>query len=413
MKDILYINTSDCVGGAAKVAWKLGHNLKNKYSASYITYEKNSEERNVFKIPKDSVSQFISSGFGNKLFNYYRYGKGFILSNDIDFGFGWKQLKNNSQYIGADIIHLNNLHGNYFKLSTLSNINKPIVWTLHDEWTIMPHGAWSDYFDNKNKFYKRKNLSSYPPMLFNNEKYLMKKKKEIYQKINPILVVPSVWLKKRVEKSILGNKDIKLIPNGIDTDIYKRHDKKVLRNKLRLPQNKKIILFLASGGKNNPQKGWEHTKRIIDDLKSEDYLFLCIGGNEDRSFMEKNILYIPYIKDEHKLCEYYSAADIFLFTSNHENFPLTTLEAMSSGLPTISFDVGGVSEQIINGKTGFVTKMRDYIDMDRKIINLLSNIEILENMSMEAGNHVKNNFSLTKMSDSYTKLYETLIERNN
>lgn len=410
MNKILYVNTSDCVGGAAKVAWNLGHNLGQKYTSSYIVYTKSSDEKNIFQIQKNPILNITDKIFGKKYFNYFRYCEGFILSDDIDYGFGWKQIKNNSYFANSDIVHCHNLHGNYFKLSTLLKINKPLVWTLHDEWAIMPHGAWSDCFDPINKFYKRKDLMSYPPMIFNNEKYLMKRKKDIYKKIDPIIVTPSLWLKKRVENSILGDKTIKLIPNGIDTNIYKRQNKMKLREKLKLPVNKKIILFLASGGKNNPQKGWKHVNKIISDLSNENFVFMCVGGSNEKVYTEGNVYYVPYMSDEKKLSEYYSASDVFLFTSNHENFPLTTLEAMASGLPVVSFNVGGVSEQIIDDKTGCVVDMYNYYDIEKQIVRLMNNQELLKKMSLEANMHVNKNYSLQTMVDRYMKLYESLIK---
>jgi glycosyltransferase involved in cell wall biosynthesis len=413
MNNILYINTSDCVGGAAKVAWNLGHNLGRKYTSKYITYQKASSDKNVYKIPEDFFINSISKILGKKSSNLLRYYKGFFLSNDISYGYGWENLKDNRFYKDSDIVHLNNLHGNYFKLETLSKIDKPMVWTLHDEWAIMPHGAWSDHFDKADGFYKRKNLLSYPPMMFNNEKYLMAKKRKVYKNINPIIVVPSKWLMDKVKKSVLGDKEIVLIPNGVDIKTYKRGNKEFLREKLKLPKDKKIILFLASGGRNNPQKGWEHANKIITDLKSEYYIFLCIGGNDRKRTQENNVIYIPYITNEKILSEYYSAADIYLFTSNHENFPLTVLEAMASGLPVAAFDVGGVAEEIVDGETGVLAKMANYSNLENKLVKLLNNKqEVINNISLNASSRVIDNFSLQKMVNEYEKIYSRLLVHN-
>lgn len=408
---VLQINTIDINGGAAKVAYSLTKNLRQKnIDVNYLVGKKYSHDTFVKSLPRNTVSDFLEKLTG-KDFDYFLKDMLVNIAGMDNFGYD-DEILNDNWFKSADIIHLHNLHGYYFKFGVLrkmANI-KPIVWTLHDEWAIMPHGAWSDYFDKKDKFYKRKNLMSYPPMLFNNENYLMRRKKDIYKKINPIIVTPSLWLKRRVEKSVLGDKTIKLIPNGIDTSIYKSQDKMKLRGKLKLPIDKKIILFLASGGKDNPQKGWEHIKKIIDNFSCENYLFLCIGGSNKEISREGNILYVPYIKDERKLSEYYSASDVFLFTSNHENFPLTTLEAMGSGLPVIAFDVGGVSEQIINGKNGFIIKMSDYSSAGKCLSKLLNDQELLKNMSKEASEYINNNYSLDKMVDGYMKLYESLIK---
>ena len=144
------------------------------------------------------------------------------LSNDIDlFKTDW--ITKTEVFIGSDIVHIHNIHGWFFNLNTLKKISdlKPTIWTLHDMWAITPHCAHSFGGKLKNGFYECPNLKSYPRILWNNARYLAWRKKNIYKNLNIELVVPSLWLKEKVSKSILGNKKIHLIHNGIDTNTYK------------------------------------------------------------------------------------------------------------------------------------------------------------------------------------------------
>jgi glycosyltransferase involved in cell wall biosynthesis len=215
----------------------------------------------------------------------------------------------------------------------------------------------------------------------------------------------------RVKKSILGEKNLKLIYNGIDTTIFKRKNKTFLRKKYGLPIDKKIILTLASGGKYNSQKGWEHSEKIIKNLLNQNILFINVGGAQQTKFCGDNKLFIPYITDINKVADYYSLSDLFLFTSNYENFPLTILEAMASGLPVAAFNVGGVKEQIIDGKNGIITEMGEYDLMTNNIIKYLGlNTETKERISTNASDYVRRNFSLKQMVNNYERLYLQTIK---
>ncbi|MDF5669198.1 glycosyltransferase family 4 protein [Vibrio parahaemolyticus] len=78
-------------------------------------------------------------------------------------------------------------------------------------------------------------------------------------------------------------------------------------------------------------------------------------------------------------------SSILLFPSRYEGFPLTLLEAMSCGLPCISFDCdSGPSEIIINGENGYVVEDNDLSSFEVKLRELISQPSKLDNMSSKA-----------------------------
>jgi glycosyltransferase involved in cell wall biosynthesis len=68
-----------------------------------------------------------------------------------------------------------------------------------------------------------------------------------------------------------------------------------------------------------------------------------------------------------------SVVDIFLMTSIAEGTPLVILEAMSMGIPVVATDVGGISEQVANGKTGIVVPPKDVNAIAEAVLYLLEN----------------------------------------
>lgn len=415
--NILHINTLDIKGGGSKVAYNLQNELKKRghYSSIFVA-KKFSDDKDVFYIQRLNILFKLIKKITKRDANrYIREKIDKVFASDIDF-YNIKGLFKSKQYKEADIIHCHNLHGGFFNLSALKKISKdkPLVWTLHDMWAIThrcPHA-----FDGKEKdgFYTCPRIDIYEEDLWRNEEYLKNKKRDIYNNIDVSIITPSLWLKRKVENSILKNKNISLVHNGVDnTTIFKPYDKKLSRIKLGLPIDKKIMLFSGYGGKNNAWKGWKYIEKIISFYKNDpNIIFICIGGkNSKQELPNSKIIFIDYTDDEALIAKCYSAVDILLFPSIAENMPLTILEAMACGIPAVSFDVGGVKEIIDHKKDGYIANYCDISDLISGTEFMLnrSEREIIE-MSKNAVEKIKNKFNLANMTDEYINIYQDILQ---
>lgn len=419
-KKILIINTTDIKGGAARVASDVGNQIKSKeYDVKYFVGCKRTESPTVYELGKNTLIEKIGSKFGINLVSLSRLARSFILSNDIDFG-AEDEILNHSWYKEANLVHCHNLHGNFFRLDTLSKISskKPVVWTLHDGWAITaqcPICFDCKHYNNGNHF--TPGILRYNPMLWDNSEYLWQKKKNVYKKSSKLnIVVPSLWMAERVKTSILGDKPLEVINNGIDTSIFKPAANKLkLRLRYKVPIDKKIVLYVAQLGIFNSKKGFDYFKLVSEHFSGNpDVFFLCVGGNPDiLNSKNKNVLYIPFIMDKKTLSEYYSLSDMFLFPSLAENFPLVNLEALASGLPVVSFDVGGIREQISHKINGYIARYMDGIDLIEGCEYIL-NLNKEEMQKINEGNRKKTveNFSIEKMTNKYMDLYDRLLNKN-
>jgi len=415
-RKILVIGTADKVGGAARVGWDIGKNIKKYgYDTKFIVGYKKSNSPNVYELKKNSFIAKIESKTRYNLVSFLRFIRAFLLANDIDFGAS-DEILNHPWYKKADIVHCHNLHGNFFRLETLSKIasEKPTIWTLHDGWALTAHCAHCydcERYNNGKHF--TFGLKRYGAMLWNNSDYLWNKKKGIYASSSKInVVVPSRWLADRVKTSILKDKPLTVINNGIDTEIFKPRDRKKVRKELRLPLRKTIVAYIAQMGTLDPRKGGAY---FLDTasyfLTDPNIIFLCIGGIVGAKSVKKdNIIYLPFISDKKKLSHYYSSADMLLFVSLAENFPLVTLEALSSGLPVVSFDVGGVKEQIEHKLNGYIAKYKnlgDLINGVNYILNMDKNdLEIMKNNNRHKA---AEKYSINNMTEKYYELYKKFV----
>ena len=415
-KKILVIGTADNVGGAARVGWNIAKGVeKFGYDTKFIVGDKHSDSLRVYELKKNSLVSKLGNKIRINLVSILRYGRSFLLANDIDFGAS-EEILNHPWYKDADIIHMHNLHGDYFKLDTLRKISaeKPVVWTLHDKWALTAHCAQcSDCKNLNNGKHFTPGLRHIYPILWNNSDYLWNKKKLIYKQSKYLnIVTPSIWLADLVKKGILKNKPLTVINNGVDTDVFKPRDKKKVRKELHLPLKKTIIAYVAQMGTVDSRKGGKYFLETAKNYSGNpDVVFLCIGGiigNTPRQV--NNVIFVPYISDDdEKLSHYYSSADILLFTSLAENFPLVTLEALATGLPVVSFDVGGVKEQVSHKINGYVAKYKDGDDLLCGLQFILSLDRMgLKKMSLINRNKAVKEYSLGKMAYNYASLYKKL-----
>jgi len=402
---ILHVSTLDNVGGAARVAYylkeaynKIGHKSK------ILVGNKTGDFKGIVQIPRyhiEKVTRFASRLFSLQYLGYLNSFK----------------IKRMDVFLDSDIIHFHNLHGDYFNFLALPGLtkSKPSVWTLHDIWAITGRCAFSYGCDRwQVGCGKCPDISYYPATKRDTSKLLWLIKKWVYNRSKLVIVTPSKWLKNLVENSILADKEIHLIYNGVDHHKFHPVDKPIIRKKLGLPEDKIILMFIASGGINNPQKGGKYLLESLKNVLSKNVFFLNIGSSDKLDEIihkEVDYLSIPYIHDEDLLPEYYASSDLLLFPSTEENCPLVILEAMACGTPVVAFNTGGIPELIEHLKTGYVAKYKDVDDFTNGINQFISDDSLRELASKQAREVIENHFTHDKMTDLYLELYRNTIKK--
>lgn len=248
-----------------------------------------------------------------------------------------------------DIIHLHNLHGYYINIdllfSCLKQLNKPVVWTLHDVWPFTGHSAYCDAVGCskwKNGCGNCPQMKVYPKSYVDRSKRNWERKRNIFCGVtNLTIVTPSKWLAELVEDSFLNEYPVKVINNGIDTGKFHKVSTH-LRSDLRL-QRKKILLSVATVW--NDLKGLSDFERLAD-LLGENYKIILVGGmtNSQEKELPESILHIRRTQDVNEMVELYNTADIYLNLTYCDTYPTVNLEAASCGTPVITYAVGGSTE---------------------------------------------------------------------
>lgn len=398
--NILIIGTTDILGGAAKVSWEIKKAAEKKgHTVSMFVADKRSNDPSVQVIPRQAWRKYA----------------GILLGTDKLPRTDW--MLDTPEYKNADIVHCHNLHGRFFNLGTLVKMSqeKTVIWTLHDEWAITPHCAYTlEGGEMKHGFYVCPSINTQPRILWDNTDKLSADRRRTYQAAKNLHIVsPSLWLKHRVEKTALGSHTQYHIPNGIDTSSFVVSSQAEAREKLGLPADKKMVLFLAVDAKNNTWKGWKYTQAVVDHFADDkEVVFLSVGNlveHED----EERVLYRGHVASPAELALYYSAADVLLFTSIAENFPLVVLEAMSCGLPIVAFDVGGVKEVLTHKQHGYVAPYKNIPELIAGIDWVLDmSSQAREELSHSSMGKIRNSYDVSNMTEEYLRLYRKLSSRH-
>jgi len=118
---------------------------------------------------------------------------------------------------------------------------------------------------------------------------------------------------------------------------------------------------------------------------------------------EKGIEFVGYSNNVEK---YLQRANIHWLTSSYEGFPMVWVEAKSCGVPTIAYDMPWVE---LNGKGSITVPQGDYEAMANKTLELLENRELLNKISKDAIDDLKERFDNKKVIDKWEKFYSDII----
>jgi glycosyltransferase involved in cell wall biosynthesis len=101
--------------------------------------------------------------------------------------------------------------------------------------------------------------------------------------------------------------------------------------------------------------------------------------------------------------------DLLVLTSDWEGLPNVILEALAAGVPAVGTNVGGVSELLTDGITGYVVPPRDLSTLTDRVIRVLGDREFRAQCGMRGREYVQAHFSIFAMVDRTVKLYNTIL----
>jgi N-acetyl-alpha-D-glucosaminyl L-malate synthase BshA len=222
----------------------------------------------------------------------------------------------------------------------------------------------------------------------------------------------SRFLKEKTLTNYSIEADIRVIPNFVDTNLFKPESHGDFRKTIA-PNGEKILVHTSNF---RPVKRVPDTIRIFEKVQKEiPAKLILVGDGPDRSECERLSRQldlcdtVKFLGKQEGLVEILSSSDLFLIPSQSESFGLAALEAMACGLPVVSSSVGGLPELVKHNETGFIAEIGDVDRMAKYALELLSNDKKYKIFSENSRQRAVDKFDKSKVVPLYEEYYEQIL----
>jgi glycosyltransferase involved in cell wall biosynthesis len=201
-----------------------------------------------------------------------------------------------------------------------------------------------------------------------------------------------------------------VIPNGVRLNLTEPEADPI---EFDLPPEKPLLFFV---GKTIKSKG---IGDLLDayELLNTDCTLIVAGPPADDGYVDRlqeynehEVRYLGYAEQE-VLDALYRRADLFVFPTRSDVFPLVTLEALAAGTPVVSTTVGGVPEQITQD-TGVLVSPEQPKELAEAVNELLANTDRRATMGDAAIARSKNKYSWDSVAQKTIEIYEQIVTRD-
>jgi N-acetyl-alpha-D-glucosaminyl L-malate synthase BshA len=226
------------------------------------------------------------------------------------------------------------------------------------------------------------------------------------------LTAVSESLKQDTTNFFKVDKEIKVIPNFIDFNRFKKTNKDHFKKALS-PNNEKIITHVSN---------FRKVKRVDDAIRVFSIVnkqiptkLLLIGDGPERQNMELLCRELGicdntrFLGKQDAIEELLAISDLFLMPSESESFGLSALEAMACEVPVISSNAGGLPEVNIHGKTGYLSDIGAVEDMATNALKILSDEKTHAQFRINALKQAQK-FDINNILPIYEEYYQYIIE---
>ena len=255
-------------------------------------------------------------------------------------------------------------------------------------------------------------MADIPKLLLNLQYFLRQffgRQRQFILHSNKVIAVSNAVKKQLQEETFPPESLITVINNGVEPfDIVSN-----------TPKLSKKLVYI---GQITKDKGTDLFLEILKDLRFKDFEMDILGDGdlmpifkrvvtERNNVVKANLLgkisheqIIEKLKTE--------SGAIFVFpTKRIEGFPMVLVEAMFAGLPVVAYDLGGVSDAVIDQETGVLVPFGKQKVFINKLLELAGDPVKMEHMSKTSRERAENNFSLNTMLDKYEGIIKEVLAK--
>lgn len=422
--NILLLNTSDTIGGAAIAALRLLRALRGAGQAAQLIVRDTTlppSTDGVVRVARpwwwlrllfvvEALVVYLCSGF--KRSAVFRYAPA-VAGIDVT---------TLPEFTTADVVHLHWINQGFMSLKSLKKLaasGKPVVWTMHDTWPFaairpmdycLTTAADSQGLDDCPEQHTHRGLRWLAHTTFARKKALFA------QCPHWQFVGCSSWITQLAQRSTLLSKHtVHHIPNTLDTTHFKPGNQQEARQRWNLPEDKLLLLFVAYNVSDH-RKGYDLLCKALTLLQDEnpelhnELGLILVGKTAHTMASQSNVPTFAheFINDTDAMISLYQAADTLVMPTRFDNLPNCIAEAMACGLPVISTRVGGVPEMVEHLTTGYLAEPENALDFARGIA-LTSDAHLHPLLARVARQRAEELFGETSVTKQYMAAYTAAI----
>ncbi len=218
-----------------------------------------------------------------------------------------------------------------------------------------------------------------------------------------VLTVVSPYVKNKIEPFCNG--EIHIIPNGVREEFFEIENNEVENG----------LLFV---GGIEPRKGLLNLLKAVKIIKKEipDVRLHIVGSVRKQGYFNSLIDYVKQNNlneniifkgelSEKEVKKEFSECSVFVFPSKEESFGIVLAEAEACGKPVVASNIGGIPYVVDDNKTGFLVEYGDFETFAEKVLRLLKDKNLRDNMG-KVGKEKAKQFSNKDIAEKYYGLYE-------
>lgn len=418
---ILQVNTYDLGGGAAAVGRGLHVNYRRMGEDARLAvgrmYGSDPDTFQLDPFPEAELSKSLLSRterarrLAHRAFRADTYRNAWRRSRGRDvlhYRATWRILDEE-----PDVVQCHNLHGHYFDLKALPKMGEQasMVLTLHDCWLLGGHCAHSFGCERwRTGCGNCPDIRAQIPIIRDGSATNQAERREVFSRFDYRVATPCRWLMDKVEGSLLGNRMLegRVIPNGVDLSIFKPGSRPEARARLGLDQDSRIVLHAGAYARTSPWRDYGLMERALEEL-DRDVTLLCVGeAGEPIRRGRLEVQFVPPVSDRERMADLYRAADVYVHPAVQDTFPTTVLEAMACGVPVVATSVGGIPEQVDDGRTGYLVPSGDAATTRDRLSELLENEGLRQRMGAQAAEVASERFDAVKQAKAYVDWFQEI-----
>ena len=222
----------------------------------------------------------------------------------------------------------------------------------------------------------------------------------------------SSFLKNETIKVFGTGENIEVIPNFVDTRVFRPFDDAQLKARFA-PQGEKLIAHASNFRK------VKNVGAVVDVFSKVSEVLPCrlllIGDGPEIPAVRQQVIdaglddKVEFLGQVDSLEDVLPVADVMLLPSLHESFGLVALEAMACGVIPVATNRGGAGEFIQDGLNGFLRDPHDVSGMAQTVVKVLQDDALRQEISEEARRDATGDFGVSCVVKSYLDLYDRLL----